>query len=91
MKKNYFPFNDVVAAVPVTIPYEKKSDKTPYWYIGKILSAMLSRTDLIKSDIDGLALASYTLKPDSAAVMADYFKTEFNWVLDLPMGVCRVL
>lgn len=86
MKKNIFPFDNVVATVPVTVPYEKKSEKSPHWFIGKAFSAMLARTNLKKSDIDGLALASYTLVPDSAAVMADYFKTEFSWVLDMPMG-----
>ena len=86
MKQNSIPFDNVVAVVPVTVPYEKKSEKSPHWFIGKALSAMLARTNLKKSDIDGLALASYTLVPDSAAVMADYFKTEFSWVLDMPMG-----
>ena len=86
MKQNIFPFDNVVAVVPVTVPYEKKSEKSPHWFIGKALSAMLTRTNLKKSDIDGLALASFTVIPDSAAVMADYFRTEFTWVLDIPTG-----
>ncbi len=79
-------YDDVVLAVPVTISYEQKSEKSAHWYIGKALQAMLQTSGLEKREIDGLALASYTVKPDSAAVMADYFQTEFNWVLDLPMG-----
>lgn len=80
------PYENVVAAVPVSTTYEKQSDKKPHWYIGKVLAELLDKTGLTKADIDGLALASFTLKPDSAAAMADYFRTEFNWILDLPMG-----
>jgi acetyl-CoA acetyltransferase len=86
VKPNIVPYDNVVAVLPVTVPYEKKSEKSPHWLIGKALSTLLAGANLEKADIDGLALASYTLVPDSAAVMADYFKTEFNWVLDMPMG-----
>ena len=86
MDQNSIPYDRVVVSIPVTVPYEKQSNKTAHWYIGKVLREMLDRTGLTKTDINGLAVASYTLKPDSAAVMADYYHTEFDWVLDLPLG-----
>lgn len=79
-------YDDVVLAVPVTIPYSRQSNKSAHWYIGTALRELIKGSGLEKADIDGLALASYTLKPDSAAVMADYYDTEFKWALDLPMG-----
>lgn len=80
------PYDNVVLTVPVTIPYARQSNKSPQWYIGSVLREMLSSSKLQKTDIDGLALASFNLRPDSAAIMAGYYDTEFNWVLDLSQG-----
>lgn len=84
MKSRIYP--DVAVAVPVTVPYVKKTDHGAAWFIGAALSALVEQAGIQKEDIDGLALASYTNRPDSAAVMAEYFGMELGWLVDLPMG-----
>jgi len=79
-------FNGIAVAVPVKTPYSRVKEHSVAWYIGTVLKKLLDAGGLQKSDIDGLALSSYSNHPDSAAVMAEYFGLELGWLVDLPMG-----
>ncbi len=79
-------FKGVAVAVPVKTAYSRVKEHPASWYIGRVLRKLLDDSGLIKADVDGLALASYSNAPDSAAVMAEYFGLELSWVVDLPMG-----
>ncbi len=79
-------FAGVAVAVPVKTPYSRVKEHSVAWYIGQVLRKLLEASGLEKSEVDGLALASYSNHPDSAAVMAEYFGLELSWLVDLPMG-----
>ncbi len=76
----------VAVAVPITVEYAKVATHHPAWYIGRALQELIRVSDFSKQDINGLALSSYSNSPDSAAVMAEHFGLELDWLVDLPMG-----
>lgn len=71
---------------PATVPYLRYSDHGAPWFIGKALYAMLQQSGLDKSDVDGLLVSSFTLAPDTAVSMTEYFCLELRWLEHLPMG-----
>ena len=60
------PYDDIVLAAPVTIPYARYSIRSAHWFLGRALAALLACAKLPKARIDGLAIASFTLAPDTA-------------------------
>jgi acetyl-CoA acetyltransferase len=56
------------------------------WFMGRVLSELLRGSGLSKSDITGLAVASYGLAPDNAASLSEYFRIEPTFILDIPYG-----
>jgi len=79
-------YRGVAVAVPVTTPRFRTTRRTTHWFFGKLLSDLLRESGLEKASIDGLAVASYTLAPDNAASLAEYFDLTPRFVLDLPYG-----
>ena len=58
------PYDGVVVAAPVTIPYERYSIESAQWWIGRALKALVESSGLDKRAIDGLVISSFTLQPD---------------------------
>jgi acetyl-CoA acetyltransferase len=81
--KNY---EDVALVCPVSIPYERQSEKQAEWFIGRALAEMLKSSGLKKSDIDGLAVSSFTLAPDTAVSLTNYFSMTPRWLETIPLG-----
>ncbi len=79
-------YGGVAAAVPVTIPYEKRSQHGVHWWLGRALAELVKRSGIAKQEIDGLIAASYTLRPDTAVSLTEYFGLTVRWLEDLPMG-----
>ncbi len=79
-------YDGVAAAVPVTIPYEKRSEHGVHWWLGRALGELVKRSGIDKQEIDGLIAASYTLRPDTAVSLTEYFGLTVRWLEDLPMG-----
>jgi acetyl-CoA acetyltransferase len=76
----------VAVAVPVTTERPRTTRRSTAWFFGRLLSDLLGQSGLQKGEIDGLTVASYTLAPDNAASLAEYFELEPRFVLDLPYG-----
>jgi acetyl-CoA acetyltransferase len=79
-------FEGVAVAVPVTTERFRTTRKLTSWFFGRLLGDLIRQSGLQKSDIDGLAVASYTLGPDNAASLAEYMSMEPRFILDLPYG-----
>lgn len=79
-------YDGVAAAVPVTIGYEKTSVRGAAYFIGAALGELLRKSGLKKDQVDGLALSSFTLHPDTAVAMTNYFGLNLRWLEHLPMG-----
>ena len=79
-------YEGVAAAVPVTVPYARRSEHNVHWWFGRALAELVGQSGIAKDDIDGLIAASYTLRPDTAVSLTEYFGLTVRWLEDLPMG-----
>ncbi|WP_339863693.1 thiolase family protein [Paremcibacter congregatus] len=85
-RKSPAPYDGVALVAPVTVPYSRFSDKGAQWFFGKTLSALLQSAGLNKADVDGLAVSSFTLAPDSVITLTEYFKMSPRWIEQIPLG-----
>ena len=76
----------VAVAIPVTTERFRTTRRLTPWFFGRLLSDLLHQSGIKKTDVDGLAIASYTLAPDNSASLAEYFGLEPRFILDLPYG-----
>lgn len=79
-------YEGVAVAVPVTIPSVRESEHGVQWWLGKALAALVHESGIAKDEIDGLIIASYTLRPDNAVTMSEYFGLSLRWLDDVHMG-----
>ncbi len=86
MNKKPNSYEGVALVSPVTIDYQKQSDKQAEWFIGRALAEMIADSGLKKEDIDGIALSSFTLAPDSAVSLTNYFSMTPRWLETIPLG-----
>ena len=79
-------YDGVALVAPVTVPYSRFSDKGAQWFFGKALSAVISSAGIQKSDVDGMAVSSFTLAPDSIITLTQYFSMSPRWIEQIPLG-----
>lgn len=79
-------YEGVVAAAPVTVPYERYSTKSAHWWIGRALKALAEKTALSPADFDGFFASSFTIAPDTAIGLTQHFGLSPRWLDHLPMG-----
>jgi acetyl-CoA acetyltransferase len=85
-------YADVVACVPITVPYVRRSDKSAAWWLGTALRHLLDTSGLAKGQIDGLCLSSFTLAPDGPAPFAQYIGLSPRVLEFLPYGgACGII
>jgi acetyl-CoA acetyltransferase len=80
------PYDGVVAAAPVTVPYERFSIHGAHWWIGRALHALVARAGIRPRDIDGLCVSSFTLGNDTAVGLTQHFGLSPRWLDHIPMG-----
>jgi acetyl-CoA acetyltransferase len=80
------PYNDVVLAAPVTVPYVRYSIKGAHWFLGRAVAELLAAARIPKARIDGLAVASFTLAPDTAVGLTQHLDMTVRWLDHVPMG-----
>lgn len=79
-------YAEIVLAAPVTFGYQRYSEHAVPWFAGRTLAEMLQCSGLEKSAIDGLAIASFSLPPDTPAGLAEYLGLELRLLEALPFG-----
>jgi acetyl-CoA acetyltransferase len=79
-------YDGVVACVPVTVAYRRYSTNSAHWWIGRALHALTARAKLRPGDIDGLAVASFTVGPDTAVGLTQHFGLSPRWLDHVPFG-----
>lgn len=79
-------YDGIAIVTPVTVGYERTSDHGAIWFAGRALRQMLDASGLKKDDIDGLALSSFTLKPDTVVAATAHLGLSPRWIEDIPMG-----
>jgi acetyl-CoA acetyltransferase len=80
------PYDDVVLAAPVTVPYARYSIKSAHWFLGRAVAELLAAARIPKARIDGLAVASFTLAPDTAVGLTQHLDMTVRWLDHVPMG-----
>ena len=82
-------YSGVALTVPVTFGYTKQDEEHgAQWYIGGVLKELIEGSGLSKQDIDGLAVSSFTLAPDSVTSVCQYYDLSPGWIESLPYGGC---
>ncbi len=76
----------VALVSPVSVPYQRQSERQAEWFIGRALVKMLNDAGLDKADVDGLAVSSFTLAPDTAVSLTNYFSMTPRWLETIPLG-----
>jgi acetyl-CoA acetyltransferase len=85
-------YDGVVAAVPVTVPYQRYSTHAAHWWIGRALHELLRVAGLRPRDLDGLCVSSFTLGNDTAVGLTQHFGLSPRWLDHIPMGgACGVV
>jgi len=79
-------WSGVALLCPVTVPYQRRSERGAAWFIGRALAELLDKSGCSKSDIDGLSISSFTLSPDGAASLAEHFGLETRWLEQIGFG-----
>src|SRR5438552_7901334 len=80
------PYDGVVVAAPVTIPYRRYSTITAHWWVGRAVRAVIERAGLRPRDIDGLSLSSFTVGPDTAIGLTQHLGLSPRWLDHVPLG-----
>jgi acetyl-CoA acetyltransferase len=79
-------YDGVVACLPVTIPYRRYSTNSAQWWLGRALQELVNRARLRVADIDGLAVSSFTVGPDTAIGLTQHFGVSPRWLDHIPFG-----
>ncbi len=76
----------VAVAAPVTVPYVRYSVRSAHWFLARALAGLIERAGLRKRDIDGLAVSSFTLAPDTAIGLTQHLGLSPRWLDHIPLG-----
>jgi acetyl-CoA acetyltransferase len=79
-------YDDVVVAVPVTVPYARYSIRGAHWFLARVMAELLQRSGLTKDKIEGLCVSSFTLAPDTAVGLTQHLGFTLRWLDHIPMG-----
>jgi acetyl-CoA acetyltransferase len=79
-------YDGVVAAAPVTIPYERFSIQSAHWWIGRALRALAEAAGVSHREFDGFAMASFSTAPDTAIGLTQHLGLSVRWLDHVPMG-----
>jgi len=73
-------YQGVALVAPVTFGYQRYSDHGASWFIGRTLAEMIEAIGIQKHHVDGLAVTSFSLVPDSVVMLADQFNMSPRWI-----------
>ncbi len=79
-------YDGVVAAVPISIPYQRFTPDPAHWWLARALGDLVRGAGLRPSDIDGFTVSSFTLFPDTAVGLTQHLGLTPRWLDHIPMG-----
>jgi acetyl-CoA acetyltransferase len=79
-------YEGVVLAAPVTVPYVRYSIRSAHWWLARTFLALLKRSNLEKTEVDGLTVSSFTLVPDTAIGFTQHIGASPRWLDHIPLG-----
>jgi acetyl-CoA acetyltransferase len=85
-------YGDVVACAPVTVAYQRRSEKPAQWWLARALAELLRASGVRKQEVDGLCLSSFSLAPDGPAPFVQYVGLAPRMLDFLPTGgACGIM
>lgn len=79
-------YEGVAVAAPVTVPYVRYSIRAAHWWLARALASLLQESGLEKEELDGLAVSSFTLAPDTAIGLTQHLGLSPRWLDHVPFG-----
>lgn len=79
-------YDGIAVACPVTVPYQRSSQRQAHWFFGQALAALVAASGVAKDEIDGLACSSFTLGSDTTVALTEHFDMSPRWIDWLPTG-----
>lgn len=79
-------YDGVVVCLPITIPYRRYSTNSAQWWLGRALRELIKGAGLGIADVDGLAVSSFTVGPDTAIGLTQHFGVSPRWLDHIPFG-----
>lgn len=79
-------YQGIALVAPSSFGYAKTSDHGAAWFIGRTLAEMIETAGIEKSDVDGLAISSFSLGPDSVISLSQHFGISPRFIEQLPYG-----
>jgi acetyl-CoA acetyltransferase len=76
----------IALVAPVSLGYTKASEHSASWYIGSVLRELIAAAGITKADVDGLAVSSFSLAPDSASFLTQHYDMTLRYIEQLPFG-----
>ncbi len=80
------PYQGVVLAAPVTVPYVRYSIRAAHWWLARAFDSLLKHAGLEKDEVDGLTVSSFTLAPDTAIGFTQHIGVSPRWLDHIPLG-----
>jgi acetyl-CoA acetyltransferase len=80
------PYEGVVLAAPVTVPYVRYSIRGAHWWLARVFQGIVKAAGVTKEDIDGLTVSSFTLSPDTAIGFTQHIGLSPRWLDHIPLG-----
>lgn len=74
------PYDGVAVALPVTLPPVRYSEDTAQAWIARALRQLCTQAGLRPAELDGLAVASFSLAPDSAVALTQHLGLSPRWL-----------
>jgi acetyl-CoA acetyltransferase len=85
-------YDEIALVAPVTVPYVRRSEHGAAWFMGRALARLIAAAGIRKNQIDGLAVSSFTLYPDSAVSFTQYVDLSPRFLESIPTGgACGVI
>ncbi len=78
--------DDIAAAAPVTVGYERESDLPAQAWLARTVKALCTAGNVSKAEIDGLAVASFGLSRDAPLALVAELGLQLSWFSHLPVG-----
>ncbi|MBV6273930.1 thiolase family protein [Alcaligenaceae bacterium CGII-47] len=79
-------YDGVALTTPVTVPYQRYSTRGAHWFLGQAMRTLVQDSGLVKDDIDGLCLSSFSLAPDTAVGVTQHLGLTPRWLDHVPTG-----
>jgi acetyl-CoA acetyltransferase len=86
MSRSRAPYDDIVVATPVTIPYVRFSIRGAPWWIGRALGELVRNSGIEKDRIDGFCVSSFNLAPDTSIGLSQHLGISTRWLDFVPLG-----